>query len=107
MTSCGAHQGSEDSSGDRVYRIAVAARSRVRLSLTTPQWNGVLALRSSCLDTPGNAPRSSEVACNASADDAHHAHLESNLEPGTYYVVVDGRGHDGEGAYTLDYRVVR
>jgi hypothetical protein len=106
MTSCGA-QGGVDSSGDRVYRVTIAARSRVRLSLSTPQWNGVLALRSSCLDTPGNSPRSSEVACNASADDAHHAHLESNLEPGTYYVVVDGRGRDREGAYTLDYRVMR
>jgi hypothetical protein len=47
------------------------------------------------------------VACNTSAEDAHHAHLEANLDPGTYFVVVDGRGHDGEGAYTLDYRTVR
>jgi hypothetical protein len=106
IASCGA-SGGADSAGDRVYRVTIAARSRVHLSLTTPQWNGVLALRSSCLDAPGSTPRSSEVACNASSDDAHHAHLEANLEPGTYFVVVDGRGHDGEGAFTLDYRVVR
>jgi hypothetical protein len=106
LTSCGAQAGA-DSAGDRVYRIAVAVRSRVRLSLSTPQWNGVLALRSSCLDAPGSTPRASEVACNTAADDAHHAHLEATLEPGSYYVVVDGRGQDGEGAYTLDYRVVR
>jgi hypothetical protein len=106
LTSCGAHGGA-DAAGDRVYRLTLAARSHVRLSLTTPLWNGVLALRSSCLDVPGSTPRSSEVACNTAADDAHHAHLDANLEPGTYYVVVDGRGHDGEGAYMLDYHLVR
>jgi hypothetical protein len=106
VTSCGV-QGGMESAGDRVYRITVAARSRVRLSLSTPQWSGILALRSTCLEAPGSTPRASEVACNASADDAHSAHIDASLEPGTYYVVVDGRGHDGEGAYTLDYRVAR
>ncbi len=106
VTSCGAH-GGVDAAGDRVYRLTVATRSHVRLSLTTPLWNGVLAIRSSCLDAPGSAPRASEIACGTGADDAHNTHLDTNLDPGTYYVVVDGRGHDGEGAYTLDYHVVR
>jgi hypothetical protein len=107
LTSCGAPGGADSAAGDRVYRIVVGTRSRIHLSLTTPQWNGVLAIRSSCLDAVGGAPRSSEVACSASVDDAHRAHVEAALDPGTYYVVVDGRGHEDEGTFTLDYRVLR
>jgi hypothetical protein len=97
--------GGQGDAGDRVYRITLAARARVRLSLSTPRFTGVLALRSSCLDAP--SARSPELSCNSGSEDAHHAHLEANLDPGTYYVVVDGKGRDGEGAFTLQYHVVR
>jgi len=97
--------GGRGDAGDRVYRIALPARARVRLTLSTPHFTGVLALRSSCLD--GSSSRPVELACNTSAEDRHHAHLEANLEPGTYYVVVDGKGRDGEGAFTLQYNVAR
>jgi hypothetical protein len=92
-------------SGDRVYRIALSAKARIRLVLATPHFTGVLALRASCLDAA--TTRGTELACNSGAEDAHHAHLETNLDPGTYYVVVDGKGRDGEGAFTLQYHVVR
>jgi hypothetical protein len=91
--------------GDRVYRLTLATRGRVQLTLSTPHFTGILALRSSCLDAGGNGARGVELACNASSDDAHLAHLESTLDAGTYYVVVDGKG--GEGAYTLQAHVAR
>jgi hypothetical protein len=91
--------------GDRVYRIVLPAKARVRLALSTPRFSGVLALRSACGDAPG--VRGGELACNAPSEDVHHAHLEANLDAGTYFVVVDGKGHDGEGAFTLDYHVLK
>jgi hypothetical protein len=96
--------------GDRVYRFTMASRGRVRLSLTTPRFTGVLALRSSCLDPSGSAAHPVELGCNAASDDAHLAHIEANLEAGTYYVVVDGKGQagqPGEGAFTLQAHVTR
>jgi hypothetical protein len=103
--SCGGAGGG--SAGDRVYKLNVPMRGHLRLSLSTPSFTGVLALRSSCLDSGASVPpRPLEMACNAGGDDAHQAHLESNVEAGTYYVVVDGKssgqGSSGaEGAYTL------
>jgi hypothetical protein len=96
--------GGQGDAGDRVYRIQLAAHARVRLSLSTPRFTGVLALRSSCMEQPA---RASELACNAAAEDPHHARLEAALDPGTYYVVVDGKGEGAEGAFALDYHVVR
>jgi hypothetical protein len=97
--------GGQGDAGDRVYRITLSARARVRLALSTPRFTGVLALRASCLDAPATRP--AELACNSAGEDVHHAHIEANLDPGTYFVVVDGKGRDGEGAFTLQYHVVR
>jgi hypothetical protein len=97
--------GGQGDAGDRVYRINVPARGRVRLALSTPRFTGVLAVRSSCLDAPST--RAAELACSAAGEDPHHAHLETNLDPGTYYVVVDGKGRNAEGPFSLQYNVVR
>jgi len=104
--SCG---GAGGDTGDRVYRLTLPQRGRVRISLASPRFVGVLALRSSCLDTVGTSGHPVELGCNSAGDDPHHAHLEANLEPGTYYVVVDGRsqGQPGEGEYALEYHVTR
>jgi hypothetical protein len=97
--------GGQGDNGDRVYRITLAARARIELSLLTPRFTGLIALRAACQDT--SSLRGAEIACNAAGEDPHRAHLETNLEPGTYFVVVDGKGHDGEGVFTLRYRVLR
>jgi hypothetical protein len=97
--------GGRGDAGDRVYRIALPARARVRLALSTPRFTGVLALRSTCLDAASARPV--ELACNTAGEDPHHARVEANLDAGSYYVVVDGKGRDGEGAFTLQYNVVR
>jgi hypothetical protein len=99
------------SAGDRVYKLTMASRGRLRVSLSTASFTGVVALRSSCLDTSGSTGHPIEMACNAASDDGHQAHLEANLEAGTYFVVVDGKaqgqGPGGEGAYTLTAHVTR
>jgi hypothetical protein len=91
-------------SPDRMYKIVLPARARVRLSLKTPTWDGVLALRRSCLD---GGPRSSEIACNNDSDDGHHSKIETTLDAGTYYVLVDGYGAGKEGPFSLEYRVIK
>jgi hypothetical protein len=97
------------SSPDRVYRFVLAARTHVRLALATPSWEGVLAIRSTCLDPAGGAanPRASELACNRRGDDANHARIDTTLDAGTYYVVVDGHASGNEGSFSLEYKVIR
>ena len=105
-TSCAGREDGQ-ASGDRIYKIVLTARGRVRLLLGTPSWDGVLALRKSCMDPPGAAGvRAAEAACNNDFQDSHHAKIETLLEPGTYWVIVDGHQAKNEGAYTLEYRVL-
>lgn len=105
-TSCAGREDAQ-ASADKIYRFTLGARARVRLLLTTPAWDGVLALRKSCMDAAGSAgARAAESACNNDFQDAHHAKIETMLEPGTYWVIVDGHQARNEGAYTLEYRVL-
>jgi hypothetical protein len=117
---------SSGSAGDRVYRLVVSSRARVRLTVTAPGFSAVLALRTSCLDVghgaastvgpDGSAARPVEVACNVASEDAHQALVEANLEPGTYFVVVDGKGSTEpagksvlpvDGPFTLQAQIAR
>lgn len=102
-TSCAGRE-DQQASPDRVYRIQLAARSKVRLSLSTPTWDGVLALRRACLDPPQmRGARAIEAACNNDDRDNRHAKIETTLDPGAYFVVVDGHAAKNEGAFTLEY----
>jgi hypothetical protein len=103
-TSCAGREDAQ-ASPDRVYRFTVATRARVRLTLATNSWDGVLAVRRACLD--GNGGPASEISCNNDADDTHHARIENAFDPGTYYVVVDGHASGNEGPFTLEYKVIR
>jgi hypothetical protein len=101
-TGCG---GREDLPGapDRVYRIVLAARARVELTLATPTWDGVLSLRRACVDGSASV-RANELRCNNDAADQHHSRIDMTLEAGTYFVVVDGHAQGEEGAFTLEYK---
>lgn len=102
-TTCGGPvQG--QSSPDRMYKIVVAARSRVKLELSTPTWDGVLALRRSCLDTAATGRGNTNVVeCNNDSNDEHHAKVEKVVEPGTYFVHVDGHQSGNQGPFSLLY----
>ncbi len=101
-TSCGG-DGRLGSAGDRVHRLVITQRSTVSLVLSTAGWDGVLALRRVCLDPNGSSgPHAAEVSCNNDSEDSQHSRINATLDPGTYFVVVDGfRG--AEGNYTLTY----
>ena len=106
-TSCGGREDTQ-SSPDKLYRMVLTKRTHVRVTLTTPTWDGVLAIRKSCLEPQGTAgARAAEAACNNDAEDTHHARVDTTLDPGTYFVQVDGHSGGNEGAFTLEYRVLR
>lgn len=85
--------GARSRAGDMVHRLRVVRRSVVRLVLAA-DYDATLALRSTCVDATG------EIACNDDWGDPQHSYLERTLDPGMYYVVVDGVGGQ-TGMYTL------
>ncbi|MBX3189368.1 MAG: hypothetical protein KF819_20260 [Labilithrix sp.] len=106
-TSCAGREDGQ-ASADRVFKIVLASRSRVRLLLSTPTWDGVVAVRKSCMDPPqASNVRSAEAACNNDFQDNHHAKIETVLDAGTYFVVVDGHQGKNEGPFTLEYRTLK
>jgi len=106
-TSCAGREDAQ-ASPDRVYKIVVPTRQRLRVSLATPSWDGVLAIRKSCIDPPrAQGVRMAEAACNNDHQDVHHAKIETTLDAGTYYVVVDGHQARNEGPFTLEYKLLK
>jgi hypothetical protein len=71
----------------------------VELELSTPSHDGVLHVRREA------AVQSSELACNddAAERDTTRSRVAVNLDPGTYYVYVDGFSEGNSGAFTLRY----
>jgi hypothetical protein len=107
-TSCAGRQDAQGSA-DRVYKLVLGARTRIRLLLSTPSWDGVIAIRRSCMDPAGSSAggQRNEAACNNDFGDAHHSKIETTLDAGTYFVVVDGHQAKNEGAYRLEYRTLK
>ena len=104
-TSCGAPRDIAPSGPDRVFRFSLAARAKVRLEVTATGFEAMLALRKSC----GDAARTSgpvELACNNEADSTKRTSLETTLEAGTYWAVVDGQSPNDQGAFALKYTVI-
>jgi len=95
--------GTYDAQGspDAVYKVVVPVRGRVRLDLTATGFSPVLVLRRMCLDGPANGPP--EVACNSDTNNASHARIDTVLDAGTYFAVVDGQGRGNQGTYALEY----
>lgn len=106
-TSCAGREDGQASS-DKVFKITLTQREKVRLTLTTPNWDGVLAIRKSCMDPPrATNIRNNEAGCNNDFQDSHHSKIEATLDPGTYFVVVDGHQAKNEGAFTLEYKTFK
>jgi hypothetical protein len=94
-------------SGDRIYKLVLRAKTRVRLSLSTPSWDGVLTIRRACIDPPNaRSVRAAELACNNDFEDSRHSRIETTLDAGTYFVLVDGHMVSNEGPFTLEYQIV-
>jgi hypothetical protein len=95
-------------SSDRVYKLTLAARTHLQLVLSTPAHDGVLAIRKTCVDPPQlKSLRTVEVGCNNDGPDNRHSKIDTTLDAGTYFVVVDGHQGKNEGPFTLEARVVK
>jgi len=104
VTACAGRDDAQ-SSPDRVFKVVVTQRTHARFVLSSPVHDGVLSLRRVCMDPPGSTSgRAGEITCNNDSDDSHHSRIETVLEPGTYFVVVDGYGPNQEGPFTLEYK---
>jgi hypothetical protein len=95
--SCGGQTGAVD----RLFRVVVTQRSAVEILLETPTFDGVLSLRRTCFDTSTVQTRN-EIQCNDDdQDQTSRARVSATLEPGTYFVVVEGHDPGQEGDFTL------
>lgn len=79
---------------DRVYRLDVAARSRVRIHQQSDE-DGVLYLRSQCADA------TTELVCNDDFRDQQHSLVSTVLDPGSYFVYTDGFSAGASGGYSI------
>ena len=86
-------------SPDLIYRLQIRRRSTVRITSEQQDWDGAIYVRGDCTDI------STEVACNDDAGDNRHSMLETELDPGTYYVFVDGYSTGSAGEFSLDVDV--
>jgi hypothetical protein len=86
---------------DRVFRFTVASRARAHVTVTAATFDAAVALRRQCADDTASA--SAELACSASADRSRRTTIDRVLEPGTYWVVVDGQTPGDQGAFSVDY----
>jgi hypothetical protein len=80
-----------------VYEIEVEERGQLSAHLSS-NYDGVFYLMSAC----GQAR--STVACNDDAPDTSNSRIATTVEPGTYYLVVDGFG-SASGSYELTVAV--
>lgn len=83
-------------SPDLVYRLQLRRRQRVRISSEQTGFDGAIYVRSDCTDA------ATEVACNDDAGDNRHSMIEVVLDPGNYFVFVDGYASGNQGPFTLD-----
>jgi hypothetical protein len=97
-TAHGEHEnaGSCDASDSRelVYQLDVAQRERVAIEVEA-KFDSVLYLRKDDCTDPNT-----EVDCSDDAPDRSHSRVERVLEPGRYFVFVDGYSHDS-GSFKL------
>jgi hypothetical protein len=82
-------------SNDVVYRVTLPRRQIIRASLES-DYDSALYIRRTCGDA------ASEIACNDDEQDNRHSLVETTLDAGTYFIVVDGFRTGNAGTFTLD-----
>jgi len=91
---------------DRVFKLVVRRPSTVRVTVDSSTFDPVIALRKSCADLSGGTA-AAELGCETDADASHRTSIERSVEPGTYWVVVDGATPNDQGPFTVGYRIAR
>ncbi len=88
-------------SGDSIYRLQLHRRTHMRISLDAT-YDGALHIRRDCSDV------STEVACDDDGGGSSQRSLvDTTLDAGTYFVIVDGYGTTNSGTFTLEATEVR
>ncbi|MCB9592926.1 MAG: pre-peptidase C-terminal domain-containing protein [Sandaracinaceae bacterium] len=80
-----------------VYAVTLERRAQLSVTITS-NYDGALYLLGAC------GEERSEIACNDDAPTTERSHVEATLDPGTYYVVVDGYA-SGAGQFSLTAEV--
>jgi hypothetical protein len=78
---------------EMVYALTVERRAQVAVTITS-DYDGALYLLGAC------GEMRTEIACNDDDPSTSRSHVEATLDPGTYFVVVDGYGAES-GQYEL------
>jgi hypothetical protein len=81
---------------ETVYQLVLEQAAQVTIELESA-YDGVLYVLRSC------GQPSTAVACNDDYQDTSHSRIDTTLQPGTYFVVVDGYA-DGQGEFDLVVR---
>ncbi len=96
-------EGVEDEDGPQaagapevVYALSLERRQQVTIALeTTGNFDGAVYVRAANCESAA-----AEVACNDDEGDTNHSRIVQALDPGQYYVFVDGFGRS-RGSYSL------
>jgi hypothetical protein len=96
-TQCGG--GLSGAGPDRVYRLSVASRTNVELSVWMQGSEASIALRKSCADGSGGIAAAESSCASGTA-------IIQTLEPGTYWVVVNADSPGNVSPFELHYKVV-
>ncbi|MCC7537443.1 MAG: putative metal-binding motif-containing protein [Deltaproteobacteria bacterium] len=89
--------GASGASNDAVFRLDLASSRRVVLTTEGSTYDTVLGIRREPCAGPGG-----EVVCRDDGGFMMADTLDQTLDPGTWFVVVDGFGSAMSGAYLLD-----
>ena len=87
-------------SNDMLYRFRVQRRSTVRVRMSS-DYDGALYIRRDCAD------QASEVICNDDDTDNRHAMVETELDPGNYFLIVDGFSSGNNGTFDINLEMTR
>lgn len=82
---------------DVVFDIVVSDSATYHFDTIGSDFYTILYVRSTCDDG------TSEIACDESSGDGMTSMLEVTLDPGHYYIIVDGEFDFDEGNYVLNY----
>ena len=85
-----------DASADVVYKLDVKAKSRLFVSTLEDEGHHVLAVQKACGDPKG------ELACEPTSTSKG---LDVTVDPGSYYLVVKGKGADDFGRVKLSAKL--